>query len=214
MNSCSGKVVQRNFEKHSRLIFNDKQADEFEASSVPGSVSFGYCCEGFVILNGKKACTYSQRSSKPAQVGVYIYAHARQHMYENVYKFVDCLYGDTDSVLFARSQMDRIPQASLEKEKVSFSEGVLQGLTVYRKVLGRLDQELRPAMDHAYLLAPKNYCVYGFSDGKPSFDKLKGKGVSFKGISCVYEDGVPLSEDPLRFFKDYVEKGEVIVNCT
>ena len=109
--------------------------------------------------------------------------------------------------------MDRIPQLSLEKEKVSFSDGVLRDLTVYRKVLGRLDQELRPSMDHAYLLAPKNYCVYGFSDGKPSFDKLKGKGVSFKGNSCVYEDGVPLSEDPLRFFKDYVEKGEVIVNC-
>lgn len=103
MNSCSGKVIQRNFEKNSRLIFNDKQADEFEASSVPGSVSFGYCCEGFVILNGKKASTYSQRSSKPAQVGVYIYAHARRHMYENVYKYVECLYGDTDSVLFARS---------------------------------------------------------------------------------------------------------------
>ena len=76
--------------------------EDFEASSVPGTITYGFCCENFVVLNSKKINSFN-KNSKPSQLGVYIYAHARRHMYEQVYRFVDCIYGDTDSVFFDRS---------------------------------------------------------------------------------------------------------------
>lgn len=62
-------------------------------------------------------------------------------------------------------------------------------MTLKRKILGKLDSELSLEMDHCILLAPKNYCVYAYKDGQVKFDKLKAKGVSFKGSSCSYSDG-------------------------
>lgn len=86
-------------------------------------------------------------------------------------------------------------------------------MTLKRKVLGKLDSELSPEMENCILLAPKNYCVYGFKNGAVKFDKLKAKGVSFKGSSCKYSDGEFLCDNPLRFFEEYLEKGFVEVDC-
>ena len=80
--------------------------------------------------------------------------------------------------------MSRLPQQLFETEHLSFADGPLRGLNVQRKILGHLDEELGKGYDHAYFLAPKNYCVYKIEEGEPKFKKLRGKGVQFTGNSC------------------------------
>ena len=54
----------------------------------------------FVVVSGKKSEAYNPQHAKPSYLGVYIYAHARKLMYEEVYKYLPSIqYGDTDSAL-------------------------------------------------------------------------------------------------------------------
>ena len=49
-----------------------------------------------------------RKASKPSQLGVFIYAHARAHMYNNIFSKVPCLYTDTDSALLYEEDYDEL----------------------------------------------------------------------------------------------------------
>jgi hypothetical protein len=141
----------------------------------------------FTILNGKKMESYT-RSAKPSYLGVYIYAHARKLMYNNVYTKVKCLYTDTDSALVYYEDFLKFREESPElfrKEEIEIDEKMYE-----IKPFGTLDCEMKTfdeknewvGCDEAYLLAPKNYMVCNKKENY--YPKLKCKGVSFKGKYC------------------------------
>jgi hypothetical protein len=54
-----------------------------------------------MVLNGKKKVSYDPAKAKPCQIGCYIYAHARDHTYNNMISVCNdtAQYMDTDSIL-------------------------------------------------------------------------------------------------------------------
>jgi hypothetical protein len=82
-----------------KICYERSQVDKVVLKCLDGSVKLQDFNSRFVVVSGKKMNTYDQQHAKPSYLGVYIYAHARQLMYEEVYNHLTCLYGDTDSVL-------------------------------------------------------------------------------------------------------------------
>ena len=64
------------------------------------SIRVHYANQNMCVMKGTKKNAFSQ-TSKPAQLGVYIYAYARELMYNNIYRYVDAFYTDTDSCLMS-----------------------------------------------------------------------------------------------------------------
>lgn len=127
---------------------------------------------------------YNVKRAKPSYLGVYIYSHARQLMYDNVYSVIDTEYTDTDSALCTRKQelLLREKRPHLFVKEAMEIDGQIHMI----KQFGTLDCELPRFIQEAILIAPKNYLVGDrWIGGCP---KLKCKGVSFKGDTCRYSE--------------------------
>lgn len=136
------------------------------------------------MISGKKINPYNQLHAKPSYLGVYIYAHARKLMYNEIYNHVTCLYGDTDSVLTYNECVAHLKQVNPKM----FNKGeMIVDEKIYKyKEFGSLDVEVQDA-NVFYGLAPKNYLVQTQNaDGSTIDFKVKGKGISFKTATCAY----------------------------
>ena len=82
MNSLSGKVIQRNFTSNTTIV-NEHGIDSFMARNK--DVIIDSLGNNLYFLKGdKKQVVYNKFNTHPLQLGVFIYAHARKHMYDTV----------------------------------------------------------------------------------------------------------------------------------
>ena len=84
LNSLSGKVIQRNFEKVTQIVKNTNELNKFMDKCHDNSLTCHTANNKFVVLNGKKTDPYGI-GAKPSYLGVYIYAHARKLMYTKIF---------------------------------------------------------------------------------------------------------------------------------
>ena len=212
LNSLSGKVIQRNFDKVTQIIKNTNELNKFMDKCNDQSVTCHTANNKFVVLNGKKTNAFGS-NAKPSYLGVYIYGYARKLMYTKVFTKVQCHYTVTDSALiyyddylifrdenpdlFAKEtiQLDSKnyeikPFGTLDCEMRGYDENAFMAEN-WPLVYNEDEKETRWIIhargkwigcDEVYLLAPKNYAVLNRAQGY--IPKLKCKGVSFKGSYC------------------------------
>ena len=95
---------------------------------------------------------YKEGKAKPSYLGIFIYSHARNYMYETLLGSYTCIYQDTDSALLPIWEYNRIV-----KEKAD--------LFPFRrnKKYGDLEEEVGDA-NLSYTIAPKCYAVLNKED--------------------------------------------------
>lgn len=103
LNSLSGKVIERIHIDDYKMTGNSTMEDlpeGWEVQSVIGDK---------VIIKGKKdEFKEFKKQFKPLFYGILIYAYARDHLYKNVLRDYNPIYGDTDSALLHQADLLRL----------------------------------------------------------------------------------------------------------
>ena len=148
-NSLSGKVIQRNFEDVMSYIKDSKALDKFLSKTIEGSQIIEYFGETICYGKGKlnEESVYNSKKAKPSYLGIFIYAHARDYMYETLLNCYTCMYQDTDSALIPLWEYDRLLKE--QGELFPFNRN---------KKYGDLEEEVGEA-NLGYTIAPKCYSV-------------------------------------------------------
>ena len=213
LNAISGKVIQRNYDNQFKLVQGtdslhwainkivghavgtpedmDRLVNELglEVEYVTSSVVGG----DYANVMWKES-SFS-RKSKPSQLGVYIYAHARALMYSEVYSRCKVYYSDTDSALISvddyikniRSEV-KCEELVLPVDRSAARSGFrstaasvvapsrITKKTICPKAFGVLEIEVGDGgvfvFDAATVIAPKTYCLW--RDGKVVKYRCKG----------------------------------------
>jgi hypothetical protein len=185
MNSLSGKCAQRNFEEKIVIATGSVRQLEAEASMRNAYATWLPLCGETCILIGKKPLDkVFHKRSKPSYMAALIYEYSRAYMYQLLIGRYDVQYMDTDSALMQKGEYDLFRS---EYPELDFKGA---GRT---KRLGDLEEEMGHAADvTAYLLGPKEYCLYDNSLGKAHKAKIKGV--------CLTRDRL-LDKQPLAEYK-------------
>lgn len=193
LNTPYGKTVQRAVEtgfvistsaNKTALAIKKFKRDDYE---------YCYVGEGLEVIEGRYAeMDYSR--AKPVHIGVFILAHSRVKMYDEIFSRVSQVYySDTDSALIKTADMQRL-----------VDEGVIQ---VGGGELGQYDVEMTDITEF-WCIEPKCYALRNSSGAT----KMRIKGVSQKsgwssngggGGSCItLETFDALVRDPksVRFY--------------
>ena len=241
MNSCSGKLAQRNFDDMVVLAHGATQQLAAEAKMRNGQADEWISLGGSTcILVGKKRTedVFKGEHAKPSQLSMFIYAHARCYMYELIIKRYDIMYMDTDSALLSLADYTqfRADQPELDKKKA--------GLGDFEEELVSKKKDDDPSFIFAdanntrvVLGGPKMYLVQPLSaEGIPaSNSKAKIKGINLyadklaigatefpredaRELHKLYQGvagkTVSLKADPYLLFKQLVTTGKVSVLCS
>ena len=198
LNSLSGKVIQRNYTETSQLINNEEEMRKFQLTldKENKSVEFSMFSGNKIYVSGNKSPTDAFKNPKPAFIGCFIYAYAREHMYSNMIYPLDVLYTDTDSALISVKDYAKVPKNLLGNDFGQFKEeltGIDKKTGMKARVLGY------------YLIAPKFYHVMNSDSDKV---KMKIKGVN-KNDKIISKEQAENIDDltPEEKFKLYYEGG-------
>lgn len=176
LNSLSGKMLQRNFNRDTKLI---NRGDEQKLQD---------------FLNTHTNCEIQQIGSQqlvsgddelklnkfPQIIGIYIYAYARKHMYDSIFSKYRALYTDTDSALLTKDDFN------------DFVTNYPEQQTDERQLLGSFSDDC-PWVDYAIILATKSYFLR-FEEGGY---KACLKGIR-KGSYWTTENLDKLSQEEIR----------------
>ena len=183
INSASGKVIQRVFQKTEMICKSPKElkAVHEQVTNVSFAKTIG---EVSVVSYEKSFEECFSKQNMPIYLGCFIYAHARAHMMDSVLADYHGIYQDTDSLLMLRSEAERF-----KREKPHLIGGEF----------GQFELEDTKGKDIAkiVIIAPK--CYFLFSED----DTLLKRG--FKGVN-MRADKVLTAED----VDEMVEEGLAI----
>lgn len=182
INSASGKVIQRVFQKTEMIC---KSARELKAvHEKVRNVSFTRTIGQVSVVSYEK--TFEECFSKqnmPIYLGCFIYAHARAHMMDSVLADYHGIYQDTDSLLMPREEAERFAR---EKPHLIGGE------------FGQFELEDTKGKDIAKIVVVAPKCYFLFSED----DQLLKRG--FKGVN-MRSDKVLTADD----IEDMVARGLV-----
>ena len=183
INSASGKVIQRVFQKTEMVCKSPKELKAVHEQVT--NVSFAKTIGKVSVVSYEKSfedCFAKQ--NMPIYLGCFIYSHARAHMMDSVLGEYEGIYQDTDSLLMLRSEAERF-----KRERPELIGGEF----------GQFELEDTKGKDIAkvVVIAPK--CYFLFSED----DTLLKRG--FKGVN-MRADKVLTSED----VDELVESGSAI----
>lgn len=172
INSASGKVIQRVFQKTEKVCKTPKELKTVHEKVT--NVSFTKTIGKVSVVGYEKSFAECfKKQNMPIYLGCFIYAHARAHMMDSVLADYQGLYQDTDSLLMPRSEAERF-----KREKPHLVGGEF----------GQFELEDTKGKDIAkvVVIAPK--CYFLFSED----DTLLKRG--FKGVN-MRQDKVLTAED-------------------
>lgn len=235
LNSLSGKVVQRNFDSESKYLKGNNKTKEKSIvnkfiDEEAEIIDFG----NSKIISGKlkEKFIYKKRRAKPSQLGIFIYAYAREHMYNNLLSRCDNIYMDTDSDLISYEDYQKLVHETPE---------------LFGKDFGQLEEEIignegaENADIEVITICAKTYCVINHND--ESKNKIKCKGINFNRdvvinipklmeefkmdneeelIELLSKDVFSMQkiyrrhegQSPKNFFKELYENDKVYVACS
>ena len=172
INSASGKVIQRVFQKTEMICKSPKELKAVHEQVT--NVSFAKTIGKVSVVSYEKSfeeCFAKQ--NMPIYLGCFIYAHARAHMMDSVLADYHGIYQDTDSLLMLRSEAERF-----KSEKPHLIGGEF----------GQFELEDTKGKDIAKIVVIAPKCYFLFSED----DTLLKRG--FKGVN-MRADKVLTSED-------------------
>lgn len=189
LNSLSGKVIQKN--RPAQSAFFQKEPDyraKIKALIDSDTVhNISPITENAVFVEWKDEKA-AYKNPHPSQLGVFIYAYAREYMTANLFSRVEVIYSDTDSGVISCEDYEKLPEELLTMGMESILSGVL--CKSRDKKFGDLEVEEIPAgsglitFDEILVIAPKCYAIY--RDGK--IVKYTMKGVGKKDMFLVPAD--------------------------
>lgn len=184
MNSLSGKVIQRNFTSNTCIV-NENGIDGFMSKNK--DVIIDALGNNLYFLKGdKKQETYNRLTTHPLQLGVFIYAHARKHMYDTVIsKFTNqdtthdfqkyCMDTDSQHIKWNEKNIQYLLDNSVENFTGEIGQLFLADKTnpnFTTKEFGMFEAELGFTTERAYFIAPKFYAYFGKTESK-----IRTKGI-------------------------------------
>lgn len=176
LNSLSGKMLQRNFNRDTKLI---NRGDEKKLTAFLRTHTN---CE--IQQIGTQQLVSGDDEFKvnkfPQIIGIYIYAYARKHMYDSIFSKYRARYTDTDSALL------------MEPEYLHFVANYPWQQTDERQLLGSFSDD-SPWGDYAIILAAKSYFLRFENGGY----KACLKGVR-KGSYWTTTDLSKLTQEEIR----------------
>ena len=198
-NSLSGKVIQRNFEETMMFIKDSKALDKFLEKTEESTQIIEFFGNNVIYGKGKlkEEHIYKEQKAKPSYLGIFIYAHARNYMYETLLGSYTCIYQDTDSALLPIWEYERL--ISEKGDLFPFNRN---------KKYGDLEEEVGDA-NIAYTIAPKCYAVLNKDDeealeqGLINYQNKCSAKRKFKGIKGNDKWELFYLESKKEFRKDY-----------
>lgn len=192
-NSLSGKLLEAIHEDVVDL-FSISKYRELEQDEAVGSLQIQDFGCGFSIINGKKSKEAvfndpkrSDSKKKPAYLGMFVYAYARELMYKKLLSRYLCLYMDTDSACMPYFEWERCIKENKSVGLIETGEyGCLEEEVCYTDKKGIV----YPA-NRLIGISPKNYLVV--NEVNEGFSKRKFKGVRKTDVWL-----------PLSYFGEYV----------
>lgn len=179
LNNLSGKVNQGLYDTDTKLCHDLNQITSFTNTHVDCNICPLAGSRSVFISGTKTNFKYGTNNAKPCQLGVYIYAYARQHMYRSILSKVDSKTAmDTDSCHMPVKDIIKLIQ---EKGFGNFFMG---------DEFGDFEKELKFFTKRCYYLDPKCYALFSGlcnldknNRCKMAFDpKNKCCKMRFKGI--------------------------------
>ena len=214
MNSLSGKVIQRNFTSNTTIV-NENGLDSFMARNK--DVIIDSLGNNLYFLKGdKKQVVYNKFNTHPLQLGVFIYAHARKHMYDTVIsKFTNqdtankyqkyCMDTDSLHIKWDKENIDFLLDNSVKRftgkiGQIFLANKVNPDFTT--KEFGMFESELNFITERAYFIAPKFYAYFGNGNSKI---RTKGIGrrdklISIETISKYFSE-IEIKEKKIKLKK-------------
>lgn len=209
MNSLSGKVLQRIFKDEFTIVSTLKEYRNFiEKNKVK---ELNLLSNGDVAIKGeKRVYNYNRDFVKPCQFGVFIYAYARRHMYDNIISKYDVQYMDTDSAFLkiddyynfledhaVENIKDKMPKLKKEMRKEEYYKMLEKNSTFMGNEFGKLKEEIgENTGKESIYLAPKCYFVEAKIE-KNSKRKFKGVGKGDKWFKK--KDLIRIEKGKLKF---------------
>mgnify|MGYP003114410881 CR=1 FL=1 len=209
-NSLSGKLLEAIHEDVVDL-FSISKYRKLEQDEAIGSLQIQDFGCGFSIINGKKSKESvfndpkrGDKKKKPAYLGMFVYAYARELMYKKLLSRYLCLYMDTDSACMPYFEWERCIKENKNVGLIDTGEyGCLEEEVCYTD---KNTGDFYPA-NRLIGISPKNYAV--LNDGADSLikeqnkklpkDKQKGL-ISKRKFKGVRKTDVWL---PLSYFGEY-----------
>lgn len=166
LNTPYGKTIQNVFDRGFSVSTSANKTRKCIAK-LKSDYSYTYVGDGLEIIEGElKEIDYSH--AKPLHLGVFILAHSRCKMYDEVFSKTKVYYSDTDSALIDTKELNRL---------------VAEGALKVGNSLGEYEVEMTNISEF-WSIAPKCYALRS-RDGKV---KMRLKGVSQKSGWCVMHD--------------------------
>lgn len=175
LNALSGKVIQNIYSGTYLLCKTEQEMWRFKEKVEKGSFEY-LGCGSIHICYGRVEEPYKASTAKPCHLGVFIYGHARDHMYRNIIHDYKVYYTDTDSALLKKREYEKL----IKNKPELFSS----------KDFGKLEEELGEGAREAVICGKKMYAIW--NDDNQKKDKIKCKGISKNNcwIRCdKYEEG-------------------------
>nr|UOX61114.1 MAG: hypothetical protein DiTV3a_F26ORF1 [Diabrotica toursvirus 3a] len=155
LNTPYGKTIQNVYDKALHI----STSANYTAGLIRKyeTYTFSHVDDGFEIIEGTlKDVRYDK--AKPCHIGVFVLAYARTKMYNEIFSKTDVWYGDTDSALIRKQELDRL---------------VRSGVVTTGNALGEYEIEMDNVTEF-WSVAPKCYALRN-SSGEV---KMRLKGVS------------------------------------
>jgi len=163
MNCLSGKVNQRIFTSQKMVVTTQDEYEKQKSKLNNITLTSIGKTESMILEGDVKEIKYNPKKAKPCHLGVFIYSHARTHMYRSVIsKCGDNKYAmDTDSI---HVPCEFIKELKQERGYGNYFEG---------DQFGDFEKEINFDTRDVYYIAPKCYGLFGETKTKMRF-----KGVS------------------------------------
>lgn len=176
LNSLSGKMLQRNFNRETKLINrgDEKKLQDFLDTHTNCQIQQ---IGSQQLVSGDDEFKVNKF---PQIIGIYIYAYARKHMYDSIFSKYRARYTDTDSALL------------MEEDFLHFVANYPEKQTDERQLLGSFSDD-SPWGDYAIILAAKSYFLRFENGGY----KACLKGVR-KGSYWTTKDLSKLTQEEIR----------------
>ena len=170
MNSLSGKVIQKMYKSSTKLCTNLDQIAKFMKKHDDVVINPLKGVSDIYIKGNRKEINYSQKRAKPNFLGVFIYSHARTHMYQSVIsKFKEKFAMDTDSIhVRTKSKVEKAKKDFVQE--IDFKTMIPQekgyGKFNIGNEFGDFEAEIPFDTRDVYFVSSKCYGLFGNKDGE------------------------------------------------
>jgi len=180
LNSVSGKAGQKNYRDRSELIIGLSELKRYFSLNndvfklTENDFNLHIISSDTAFITNKLSEEDSYINPPPSQLAVYIYAYAREYMYENTFSKCHVYYSDTDSAIIKLEHYDLIDN-KLKCDDFKYGKKV----SIRPKKFG--DMEIECIFNYLIVISNKTYLIANIDEnGNKNIIKYRIKGIRKK----------------------------------